>query len=136
MKNVSAVQFAGVCCVIRFRRNFPEIVSSNYHNLIVWFFSSQRHGYCIIYIAALLFSILGFQRDGHSEPTHLFCILTLGWEYSFRPKESKQNTYVIASTDPGSSSSFNYLHRVFIYKISMPSSSELSKWFGSRIFTI
>lgn len=35
MKNVSAVQFAGVCCVIRFRRNFPEIVSSNYHNLIV-----------------------------------------------------------------------------------------------------
>lgn len=47
------------------------------------------------------FFIPVFQRDGHSEPIHLFSILTLGWEYSFKPKRFKRSTYVIVSTDPG-----------------------------------
>lgn len=29
-------------------------------------------------VCPLIFSVLVFQRDGHSEPTHLFCILNLG----------------------------------------------------------
>lgn len=43
------------------------------------FFSSERHGIFASFIVwSLVFSILVFQRDGHSEPTHLFCILNLG----------------------------------------------------------
>ena len=69
---MSVIKFASICHVIRFRKKLSGVAISNHYDLVVYF-SSHKMSFYI-----QLFSFLVFQRDGHSEPIHLFYILILG----------------------------------------------------------